>query len=197
MFLDLNKILFFKNKFIFQYSTISDLKIYHLAFYLLFFQSRFGTKLLQMPLNLNFGIFLKKNKIQFQFFFKKNNQILKNLFFLKFILKLLRLNIKPLIFGISSNIILQGIGFRIYLNKTRQILALKLGYSHKIYYKIPKGFWIQILNRYSFLILGGNIYLLKQIINKLLSFKKPNNYTGKGIRLKTTQLKLKQGKKQI
>jgi hypothetical protein len=197
MFLTINSNFNLKNKIIFKYNIISVLNIYHLPVYLLYFQSRFGTKLLQMPLTLNFGILLQKKKIQIQFFLKKNNQFFQNLFFFKFLIKLFYLNIKPLIFGISSHLILQGIGFRIYINKIRQILAFKIGYSHKIYYKIPKNIWIHLFNRYSFLIFGGNLYLLKQTINKILQFKKSNSYTGKGIKLKITQLKLKQGKKQI
>ena len=54
MFENYNTNLFLKHKILLKYNTISDLKIYHITLYLLLFQSRFGTKLIQLPLNLNF-----------------------------------------------------------------------------------------------------------------------------------------------
>lgn len=163
----------------------------------LFFKSFFGTQLVQILENFSCGLSLFENQIKIQFFFKKTKLKKIDYIFLKSYINQLLTKLRLLIIGKRFDLLLQGIGFRIYLNKSKQIAAFKLGYSHKIYYKIPTGIWLRIFNRYTFVLFGGNLFSLKQALKTILCFRKPDAYKGKGIKIKGSKLKIKEGKKQI
>lgn len=96
----------------------------------------------------------------------------------------------------SLKLNLVGLGFRINILENNMI-ELKLGFSHTIFYKLPKNISIiQPKERVSIYILNGPEYnKLTQTFAKLRELKKPEPYKGKGIRYFNEIIKLKEGKK--
>lgn len=87
-----------------------------------------------------------------------------------------------------------GIGYRAsYID--HNLLLLKLGYSHPIYYKIPNNLEIFSL-KLTKLFLNSNSYQSLTLSASLIRSKKvPEPYKGKGILYENEKIKLKEGKK--
>jgi ribosomal protein L6P/L9E len=84
-----------------------------------------------------------------------------------------------------------GLGYKIY--KVKNLLMLKLGFSHLICCKIPKV--IEITIKKKLLELKSlNYYLLKQISTFLKILKLPDIYKGKGLYTLGEKKLIKQGK---
>jgi len=90
-----------------------------------------------------------------------------------------------------------GIGFRVIILKILDstLLHFKLGYSHFIYFKIPKNFKIVYLKPNKLFIVGCSYLLVTQIAALIRSYKIPEPYKGKGILYTTERISLKEGKK--
>jgi large subunit ribosomal protein L6 len=139
--------------------------------------------------------FIKKKNYN-TFLIKKNNKLYllnkidKNLEFIR--------NLKNLIYGLNNNfifkIILYGIGFKININKN--ILELKLGFSHIIKYKLPTDInFYQPKNRIPvYLIVGPEYNKVTQVALEICNLKKPEPYKGKGFRFFNQIIKRKEGK---
>lgn len=153
----------------------------------------------------------KKNKIYF--FYKKNISFLNinkniNIFFNKkylylelkkkkkeiliLFLKLLKLKLKETQYKFKSILTLKGIGFKVLIKKNK--LFLKLGFSHYISIKIPTKLNIYIKGN-KILLISNNFIFLKQYINFIKNFKKPDSYKGKGLYINNEIIKIKEGKK--
>ena len=86
-----------------------------------------------------------------------------------------------------------GIGYRAQLiNKT---LVMKLGYSHDIVYKIPCSIKVFLVEPTLVCLFGLDKNQITQIAAKLRDLRPPSAYKGKGIRLVSEEVVLKQGKK--
>ena len=101
--------------------------------------------------------------------------------------------------SIPAAIVSMGI-LRLFRNSNileNNMIELKLGFSHTIFYKLPKNISIiQPKERVSIYILNGPEYnKLTQTFAKLRELKKPEPYKGKGIRYFNEIIKLKEGKK--
>jgi len=92
---------------------------------------------------------------------------------------------------------LVGVGFRVsILNVCAfDLLYFKLGYSHPIYFKIPKNLKIFCLKSNKLFILGNSYLFVTQIAALIKSYKTPEPYKGKGILYATEKISLKEGKK--
>ncbi len=90
-----------------------------------------------------------------------------------------------------------GVGFRVVILKTANLTLLhfKLGYSHYVYFKIPKNLEIFCLKANKLFILGDSHLFVTQIAALVRSFKMPEPYKGKGIVYTTEKIILKEGKK--
>ena len=89
---------------------------------------------------------------------------------------------------------LVGVGYKVFpIND--QILHFRLGFSHNIYYKIPKGLTINSQHSIKLLISGTDSLLVTQTAGLIKNLKKPEPYKGKGILYSDEQIKLKEGKK--
>ncbi len=80
----------------------------------------------------------------------------------------------------KCKLILQGLGFKAYLNKEQGLIEFKLGFSHTIIIKIPKFLSINI-EKSILSVTSVNPLLLGNFIYKLRLLKKLNIYKGKGI----------------
>ena len=99
---------------------------------------------------------------------------------------------------INKKLKLHGVGYRVTLNEMfadQNLLTFKLGYSHLIYYKIPKNLDVFCFNRTKFSIFGNYYQDISQISAQIRSKKKPEPYKGKGILYDNEIITLKEGKK--
>ena len=90
-----------------------------------------------------------------------------------------------------------GVGFRVSTLKIlgMDLLHFKLGYSHFIYFKIPKNLKIFCSKANKLFILGYSYLFVTQIAALIRSYKIPEPYKGKGILYTTEKITLKEGKK--
>lgn len=109
-----------------------------------------------------------------------------------------RSNLKNMIKGVHQGFYIKlqlvGIGYKVSIEK--DILILKLGFSHLVYFKIPSDIKIQILKSTLLSIHGIDYKYLTEIAHKIRSLKIPEPYKGKGIRYLNEIIIKKEGKKQ-
>ena len=74
-------------------------------------------------------------------------------------------------------------------------LNLQLGYSHDINFDIPKDIKITIEKQTIIKISGHDKHQVGDVTTKIKSFKAPDPYKGKGIRMKGEYILRKEGKK--
>nr|YP_010886814.1 ribosomal protein L6 [Paralagenidium karlingii]WJH17921.1 ribosomal protein L6 [Paralagenidium karlingii] len=135
----------------------------------------------------NIHLFKKKNKLMVIYSFLKNKKKMINLFE-----KLIKIKIKGVLQGFKFNLILKGVGFKVFLEKN--LLIFKLGYSHPVLVQLPVNVKVVCkgnnltLNSIDFIKLTQFIYLIK-------SHKIPEPYKGKGILFKNEKIIRKEGKK--
>ena len=131
--------------------------------------------------------FYKKNKLLLTIHLQKNKKSILHLYN-----KLVKKKIKGVLQGFKLNLILNGIGFKAFLEK--DVLVLKLGFSHTISIPIPSN--IKIINQSNNLIFSSIDYIfLTQFVHYIKSHKKPEPYKGKGLLLKNEKILKKEGKK--
>jgi large subunit ribosomal protein L6 len=184
----------------------------------IFFQSSIGTiriffvdKIIKIPTNVKVDIqdqtiyfegllgklsltcmneilfFYKKNQLIFILNTQKNKKSILNLYN-----KLIKIKIKGVLQGYKLNLILQGIGFKAFIEKN--VLTLKLGFSHPISIPIPSN--IKMISQSNHLICSSIDYIfLTQFVHLIKSYKKPEPYKGKGLLLKNEKIIKKEGKK--
>ena len=92
---------------------------------------------------------------------------------------------------------LVGVGYRVSLIETTNntLLEFKLGYSHNIYFKIPKNLTVFCLKSDKIFISGNFYEYISQIASQIRSYKTPEPYKGKGILYENEKIFLKEGKK--
>jgi large subunit ribosomal protein L6 len=92
---------------------------------------------------------------------------------------------------------LVGVGFRVSTLKIDRLTLLhfKLGYSHHVYFKVPKNLEIFCLKANKLFIIGNSYLFVTQVAALVRSFKTPEPYKGKGIVYTTEKIILKEGKK--
>ena len=95
--------------------------------------------------------------------------------------------------GYTKTLVLTGVGFRASL-KGKQ-LNLQLGFSHDINFDIPDSVKITVEKQTIIKINGSNKQEVGMITSKIKSFKKPEPYKGKGIRVQDQYVLRKEGKK--
>ena len=91
---------------------------------------------------------------------------------------------------------LVGVGYR--ANADGQVLELGLGYSHGIYFVLPKEVKVSVLNEKRsnpiITLESCDKQLIGQVAAKIRSFRKPEPYKGKGIKFVGEVLRRKAGK---
>ena len=90
-----------------------------------------------------------------------------------------------------------GVGYRIEsLNeKEKNLLILKLGYSHYYYVKIPNDLEVNCFSKTKLSIFGNSYYEISELAAKIRNKKLPEPYKGKGILYNNETVKIKEGKK--
>lgn len=145
------------------------------------------------------GIKKKKKSKNIQLFFDKNTRKLwllnENLKEKHFYLAMLNKLVLGVLNGFYVKLQIVGVGYKAFLEENS--LVLKLGFSHNIYYKIPKDITIKILNQklLTLLIIGNDFQRTNQIAAEIRKLRTVEPYKGKGIKYFDEIVKKKEGKK--
>ncbi len=108
-----------------------------------------------------------------------------------------RSNIKNLVAGLNipfkTTLEINGVGYKAAVDKG--ILTLTLGYSHEIFYGLPEGI-TAVFEKPNLVIISGNDkVLVGQVAAEIISFRKPEPYKGKGVKVSGKSILRKEGKK--
>nr|QOZ41732.1 ribosomal protein L6 [Prototheca wickerhamii] len=90
-----------------------------------------------------------------------------------------------------------GVGYRASLDTSllsNDTLLLKLGYSHDVQYKVPKGVRVFLQSPSEICIFGVDLNQVTQVAHSIRAIRPPSVYKGKGIRLSTEKIRTKAGK---
>ena len=143
--------------------------------------------------------FCHKNKLIFITNVPLNNILnKKNLIIYQQTFKiLLKKSLKELKKKITKKLKLVGVGFRAHAIKHygNNILQLKLGFSHNLFFFLPKNLKIICPKYNKILIYGHSETTVNNFVSLLRSYKYPDVYKGKGVLYEKEKLKLKEGKK--
>lgn len=108
-----------------------------------------------------------------------------------------RSNIKNIVQGLQEPfktvLEINGVGYKAAVDKG--VLMLTLGYSHEIFYALPKGISAAFEKPNLIIISGDDKVLVGQIASEIISFRKPEPYKGKGVKIFGKQILRKEGKK--
>jgi ribosomal protein L6P/L9E len=143
---------------------------------------------------LNYNLKIKKN-----FLYNLNNIYNKLLIHKNYIRTFFSIVLKiidGISYGFKILLKLKGKGLRLQLKNHNNIfqIYLKLGYSHKIFFKLPKNFWIYIYERRRSLILYSLNYCeLRMMLLKLRMYYPVNLYKIRGFFEPNEIIKQKKG----
>lgn len=108
-----------------------------------------------------------------------------------------RSNIKNIVQGLGTPfktvLEINGVGYKAAVDKN--LLVLTLGYSHEIVYALPKGITAAFEKPNLIIISGDDKVLVGQIASEIISFRKPEPYKGKGVKVSGKAILRKEGKK--
>ena len=98
--------------------------------------------------------------------------------------------------GYKKEMELVGVGYR--ANNNGQVLELSLGYSHNIFFQLPKEIKVETKNERNknplIILESADKQLIGQVCSKIRSFRKPEPYKGKGIKFVGEVIRRKSGK---
>ena len=95
--------------------------------------------------------------------------------------------------GYEKTLLMTGVGYRAAIKGEN--LNLQLGYSHDINFPIPKDVKVTVEKQTTIKINGSDKHTVGMVASKIKSFRPPEPYKGKGIRLKDEYILRKEGKK--
>lgn len=108
-----------------------------------------------------------------------------------------RSNVKNIVNGLlepfKTVLEINGVGYKASVEK--DVLILTLGYSHEIYYSLPQGITAAFEKPNLIVITGNDKVLVGQVASEIISFRKPEPYKGKGVKVSGKQILRKEGKK--
>ncbi|MBP7709700.1 MAG: 50S ribosomal protein L6 [Rickettsiales bacterium] len=108
-----------------------------------------------------------------------------------------RSNIKNIVLGLQTGfkttLEINGVGYKASVDKS--VLILTLGYSHEIFYALPKGITAVFEKPNLIIISGDDNILVGQVAAEIISFRKPEPYKGKGVKVFGKKILRKEGKK--
>ena len=108
-----------------------------------------------------------------------------------------RSNVKNIVLGLQTpfKIILEinGVGYKAAVEKS--VIILSLGYSHEIFYLLPQNI-IAVFEKPNLIVLtSDDKVLVGQVASEIISFRKPEPYKGKGVKIAGKTIVRKEGKK--
>ena len=94
--------------------------------------------------------------------------------------------------GFSKELQLVGVGYS--AEKKGDFILVNAGYSHPVYFEIPRGINIETPNNTTIIIKGVNKQNVGDVAAKIRQIRKPEPYKGKGIKYSDEYIKRKAGK---
>jgi large subunit ribosomal protein L6 len=162
----------------------------------LLIKSKQRHKLLKLKLKI---IILKEKNFLFVtnlYAKKQSNSVKKTLDSLRgTTLSLIKKSFSEVLFVNCKKLKLVGVGYKVLVAENKKFLQLKLGYSHNLYYKIPKTIKLEVRQSTKIFIFGYDFLNVCDIASVIRNFKKPEPYKGKGILYFDEKILLKEGKK--
>jgi large subunit ribosomal protein L6 len=108
-----------------------------------------------------------------------------------------RSNVKNIVQGLKEpfKVVLEinGVGYKASVEKS--LLFLTLGYSHEIIYALPVGVSAAFEKPNLIILIGDDKVLVGQVASEIISFRKPEPYKGKGVKIFGKKILRKEGKK--
>lgn len=108
-----------------------------------------------------------------------------------------RSNIKNIVQGLvtpfKTVLEINGVGYKAAVDKN--LLTLTLGYSHEIVYALPQGITAAFEKPNLIIISGDDKVMVGQTASEIISFRKPEPYKGKGVKVSGKAILRKEGKK--
>lgn len=95
--------------------------------------------------------------------------------------------------GFKTVLEVNGVGYKALVDK--RTLVLTLGYSHEIFYALPEGIEAVFAKPNLITISGDDKALVGQVSAEIISFRKPEPYKGKGVKISGQKILRKEGKK--
>jgi large subunit ribosomal protein L6 len=95
--------------------------------------------------------------------------------------------------GFEKTLDLVGVGYRAAMQGSN--LQLQLGLSHDVIYTPPPGITIVCPKQTEVRVSGADIQVVGQVAAEIRSFRPPEPYKGKGIRVNQEYIRRKEGKK--
>lgn len=165
---------------------------------IIFIKGPLSQKLIKLKIKLNIN--QKKNLIivtdhSFRYLSTRSRKKIKSL------QGITRYLIKKAVYEVSTKVYKKlrfvGVGYKSFYVKAGalELVNLKLGYSHDIFLKSPKGIVINSHKANILFILGTRVDEVAKITSLIRNCKLPEPYKGKGILYENETIKLKEGKK--
>lgn len=108
-----------------------------------------------------------------------------------------RSNVKNIVLGIQTpfKVVLEinGVGYKAAVDKNGLILSL--GYSHEIFYLLPSNVTAAFEKPNLVILTSDDKVLVGQVASEIISFRKPEPYKGKGVKIAGKTIVRKEGKK--
>ena len=102
-------------------------------------------------------------------------------------------NVKGVTDGFEKTLELTGVGYRAAMQGKN--LQMQLGYSHDIIYTPPEGVTIAVAKPTEIKVSGIDAQAVGQAAAEIRSYRPPEPYKGKGVRLQGEYVRRKEGKK--
>lgn len=122
--------------------------------------------------------------------FKLTTKIKK---FIKLYFQLINNHIFGVMYGFNRKIRLVGVGY--IFETVPGFLILSIGYSHKVYIKIPYNISVIIKKKRYLFVTGNNLEDVTCFVALIRNFKSPDCYKGKGVLYQRERVELKIGKR--
>jgi large subunit ribosomal protein L6 len=94
--------------------------------------------------------------------------------------------------GFSRSLEITGVGYKV--EQKKDYLVFALGYSHPIYFEVPKGLTAKLDTPTKLTLSGFDRQLLGAAVSKIRSLRPPEPYKGKGIKYVDETIRRKEGK---
>lgn len=108
-----------------------------------------------------------------------------------------RSNVNSIVAGLSNpfEVVLEinGVGYKASVNSG--VVVLSLGYSHEIFYGLPNSVSAVFEKPNLIKLSSHDKILVGQVASEIISFRKPEPYKGKGVKIFGSKIVRKEGKK--
>lgn len=151
-----------------------------------------GKKLLNLKVNIEIDQTQNVIKVLDSSKIKKSTKNLKGT-----VVALLKQSFLEVSTLICKKLNLNGVGFKAFPIEldNQNLIHLKLGYSHGIFFKVPESVAVRCHKADKLFVFGASYTEVSQIAAQIRSFRAPEPYKGKGISYSDEIISLKEGKK--